>query len=114
MADNNAPAAPVVDQVALSALDARQRVVHLPQEVTNLLHFQSHVRLQGLVAPPPPGTGPLNDETREKLAAAIRKEQKVLQAIRLLIEWAEDANRDALDILEETTDHGWNNQNWQA
>ena len=73
MADNNAPAAPVVDQAALSALDARQRVVHLHQEVTNLLHFQSHVRLQGLVAPSPPGTGPLNDETREKLAAAIRK-----------------------------------------
>ena len=112
MADNNA--APVIDQVALSALDARQRVVHLHQEATNLLHFQSHVRLQGLVAPPPPGTGPLNDETREKLAAAIRKEQKVLHAIRLLIEWAEDSNRDVLDILEETTDNGWNNQNWQA
>ena len=114
MADNNVPAAPVFDQVAFSALDARQRVVHLHQEVTNLLHFQSHVRLQGLVAPPPPGTGPLNDETREKLAAAIRKEQKILQAIRLLIERAEDANRDVLDILEETTDNGWNNQPWQG
>ena len=112
MADNNA--APVIDQVALSSLDARQCVVHLHQEVTNLLHFQSHVRLQGLFVPPPPGTGPLNDETREKLAAAIWKEQKVLHAIRLLIEWAEDCNRDVLDILEETTDNGWNNQNWQA
>ena len=112
MADNNA--APVIDQVALSALDARQRVVHLHQEVTNLLHFQSHVRLQGLIAPPPPGTRPLNDETREKLAAAIWKEQKILQTIRLLIKQAEDANHDALDILEETTDNGWNNQPWQG
>ena len=100
MADNNAPAAPVIDQAALSSLDAGQRVVHLHQEVTNLLHFQSHVRLQGLIAPPPPGTGPLNDETCEKLAAAIRKEQKVLHAIRLLIERAENCNRDILDILE--------------
>ena len=112
MADNNA--APVIDQIALSSLDARQRVVHLHQEVTNLLHFQSHVRLQGLIIPPPPGTGPLNDETREKLAAAIRKEQKVLHAIRRLIERVEDNNRDVLDILEEATDNGWNNQNWQA
>ena len=112
MADNNA--APVIDQVALSSLDARQRVVHLHQEVTNLLHFQSHVRLQGLIAPPPPGTRPLNDETREKLAAAIWKEQKILQTIRLLIKQAEDANHDALDILEETTDNGWNNQPWQG
>ena len=112
MADNNA--APVIDQVALSALDARQRVVHLHQEVIALLHFQSHVRLQGLIAPLPPGTGPLNDETRERLAAAIQKEQKVLQAIRLLIERAEDCNRDVLDILEETTNNGWNNQQWQG
>ena len=111
MADNNA--APVIDQVALSALDARQHVVHLHQEVTNLLHFQSHVRLQGLVAPPPPGTGPLNDETHEKLAAAIRKEQKVLHTIPQIIERAEENNRDALNILEET-DNGWNNQHWQA
>ena len=112
MADNNA--APVIDQVALSALDARQRVVHLHQEAIALLHFQSHVRLQGLIAPPPPGTGPLNGETCERLAATIRKEQKVLQAIRLLIERAEDCNRDILDILEETTNNGWNNQGWQA
>src|ERR1700684_548975 len=112
MADNNA--APVIDQVALSALDARQRVFHIHQEVTDLLHFQSHIRLQGLIAPLPPTTGPLNDETREKLAAAIRKEQKVLHAIRLLIERAEECNRDVLDILEDTTDNGWNNQAWQA
>ena len=60
---------------------------------------------------------PLKTITRaqsEKLAAAIRKEQKVLHAIRLLIERAEDNNRDVLDILEETTDNGWNNQAWQG
>ena len=112
MADNNAAPAPVVDQLALSTLDARPRVVHVHQEVTDLLHFQSHVRLPGLILPPPPGTGPLNDETREKLAAAIRKEQKVLATIRQLLQRAEENNRDALDILEEN-DNGWNNQ-WQA
>ena len=112
MADNNA--APAVDQLALSSLDTQQRVVHIHQEVTDLLHFQSQVRLQGLISPTPPATGPLDDETCEKLAAAIWKEQKVLHAICLLIERAEDCNRDVLDILEETTDNGWNNQAWQA
>ena len=113
MADNNAAPAPIADQLALSALDARQRIVHIHQEATDLLHFQSHVRLPGLILPPPPGTGPLNDETRERLAATIRKEQKVLHTIPQIIERAEENNRDALDILEET-DNGWNNQHWQV
>ena len=112
MVDNNA--APVVDQLALSALDAHNRVTRLHQEVTDLLHFQSHVRLQGLIPPPPPATGPLNDETQQQLAAHIRKEQKLLRQLHLLIERAEDCNSMVLDLLEETTDNGWNNQAWQA
>ena len=115
MADNNA--ALTVDQLALSALDACERVARLHQEATNLLHFQSHVQLQGLIPPPPPATGPLNDETWQQLAVHIRREQKVLRQIRLLLKWAEDLNHNVLKLLEETTettDNGWNNQAWQA
>ena len=47
-------------------------------------------------------------------ATHIRKEQKILHAMHLLIERAKDCNRDVLKLLEETTDNGWNNQAWQA
>ena len=112
MADNNA--APAVDQLALSLLDAQDHITQLHQEATDLLHFQSHVQLQGLIPPPPPATGPLNDKTRQQLATHIRKEQKILRQIHLLIEQAEDCNGDVLELLEETTGNGWNSQAWQA
>ena len=112
MADNNA--APTIDQLALSSLNTRDCITHLHQEATDLLHFQSHIQLQGLILLPPPATGPLNNETHQQLAAHIRKEQKALRQICLLIERAEDLNCNVLELLKETTDNGWNNQAWQV
>ena len=68
-------------------LHARRSRTH---QVTDLLHFQSHVPLQGLILLPLPATGPLNNESWQQLAAHIRKEQKLLRQLRLLIEQAED------------------------
>ena len=92
------------------AFDGRRRIQTIHQEISDFLHYQSHVWLYTSAALPSEIPGP-DDDARRKILALIRAEQRHLSTLCWLIDTAEANNKDLIEAYEKPTrvqtNNGW-------
>ena len=96
------------------AFNGRDRLVALHQEITNFLHYQSHVRFAATKSLPP-HTSAANEWERETIIEFLKEERARIWTLKRLLEMADD-NAAALHSLYEDSpvdpDINWGELNW--
>ena len=96
------------------AFNGRDRLVTLHQEITNFLHYQSHVRFTATQSLPP-HTSAANERERETIIEFLKEERARIRTLKRLLEMADD-NATTLHSLYEDSpidpDINWGELNW--
>ena len=93
-APTNAPVAnPAFD---VPAFDARARYQEIHVEITDFLHYQSHVRLFAASSLPAEVPEPRNED-RNRIVDLLREENKRIKTLKWLLDIWEQNNTDILD-----------------
>ena len=96
------------------AFNGRDRLVALHQEITDFLHYQSHVRFAATKSLPP-HTSATNEREREMIIEFLKEERARIWTLKRLLEMADD-NTAALHSLYEDSpvdpDINWGELNW--
>jgi hypothetical protein len=89
-----------------TALDGRARVARLHQELTDFLHFQSHIRLYA-VSQLPPFVSPPDTAAKRIILERLKEEQRRLGILKWLIDTIEANNKDVIETLEAASSTAW-------
>ena len=96
------------------AFNGRDRLVALHQEVTDFLHYQSHVQFAATKSLPP-HTSAANEWERETIIEFLKEERACIWTLKRLLEMADD-NAAALHALYEDSpidpDINWGELHW--
>ena len=96
------------------AFNGRDRLIALHQEITDFLHYQSHVRFAATRSLPP-HTSATNERERETIIEFLKEERARIRMLKRLLEMADD-NTAALHSLYEDSpidpDINWGELNW--
>ena len=96
------------------AFNGRDRLVALHKEITDFLHYQSHVRFTATESLPP-HTSSANERERETIIEFLKEERARIRTLKRLLEMADD-NAAALHSLYEDLpvdpDVNWGELNW--
>ena len=96
------------------SFNGSDHLVALHQEITNFLHYQSHVRF-AVTKSLPPHTASANERERETIIEFLKEERTCIQTLKPLLEMADD-NTAALHSLFEDSpvdpDINWGELNW--
>jgi hypothetical protein len=71
------------------AFNGRECLIRIHQEITDLLHYQSHVRLAA-TSHLPPGTRAANQQEREAIIKFLKEERSHIRTLRALLNMAEN------------------------
>ena len=96
------------------SFNGRDRLVALHKEITDFLHYQSHVRFAATESLPP-HTSTANERERETIIEFLKEERARIRTLKRLLEMADD-NATALHSLFEDSpvdpDINWGELNW--
>ena len=96
------------------SFNGRDRLVALHKEITDFLHYQSHVRFAATESLPP-HTSAANERERETIIVFLKEERARIRTLKRLLEMADD-NTAALHSLFEDSpinpDINWGELNW--
>ena len=96
------------------AFNGRDRLVALHQEITDFLHYQSHVWFAATKSLPP-HTSAANERERETIIEFLKEERACIRTLKHLLEMADD-NTAALHSLYEDSpvdpDINWGELHW--
>ena len=96
------------------AFNGRDCLVALHQEITDFLHYQSHVRFAATKSLPP-HTSAANERERETIIEFLKEERARIRTLKCLLEMADD-NAAVLHSLYEDSpvdpDINWGELNW--
>jgi hypothetical protein len=99
---------------SVPAFNGRERLVRIHQEITDLLHYQSHVCLAA-ASHLPPSTRTTNQQEREAIIEFLKEEQSCIRTLRALLDMAENNNVELQGLYEDspvTTDTDWGTFAW--
>jgi hypothetical protein len=99
---------------SVPAFNGREHLVHIHQEITDLLHYQSHVRLTA-TSHLPPGTRTANQQEREAIIEFLKEERARIWTLRALLDMAENNNVKLQGLYEDspvTADADWGTFTW--
>ena len=96
------------------SFNGRDRLIALHKEITDFLHYQSHVRFAATESLPP-HTSTANERERETIIEFLKEERARIRTLKRLLEMADD-NATALHSLFEDSpvdpDINWGELNW--
>ena len=96
------------------AFNGRDRLVTLHQEITDFLHYQSHVRYAA-TASLLPHTTTANQRERETIIEFLKEERACIKMLRRLLEMADDNAAELHYFFEDSPvdpDINWGELNW--
>jgi hypothetical protein len=99
---------------SVPAFNGRERLVCIHQEITDLLHYQSHIRLAA-ASHLPPGTRTANQQEREAIIEFLKEERAYIRTLRALLDMAENNNVELQGLYEDslvTADTDWGTFAW--
>jgi hypothetical protein len=83
------------------AFNGHERLICIHQEITDLLHYQSHVRL-ATASHLPPGTRTANQQEREVIIEFLKEERACIWTLRALLDMAENNNVKLQGLYEDS------------
>jgi hypothetical protein len=99
---------------SVPSFNARDRLLRIHQEVTDFLHYQSHIRFAATTSIPP-GTRPAVEQEREAILEFLREERRQIRLLKSLLDTV-DANDQELILRYEdspvTRDEDWGAFAW--
>jgi hypothetical protein len=96
---------------SIPAFNGHERLIRIHQEITDLLHYQSHVRLAA-ASHLPPGTRSANQQEREAIIEFLKEERS---RIRTLLDMAKNNDVELQGLYEDspvTANTGWGTFAW--
>jgi hypothetical protein len=99
---------------SVPAFNGRDRLVCIHQEITDLLHYQLHVRLTA-ASHLPPGTRSANQQEREAIIEFLKEERARIRTLRALLDMAENNDVELQSLYEDssiTADADWGTFAW--
>jgi hypothetical protein len=99
---------------SILAFNGRERLVRIHQEITDLLHYQSHVRL-ATASHLPPGTHTANQQEREAIIEFLKEECARIRTLLALLDMAKNNDVELLGLYEDspvTADTDWGTFTW--
>ena len=95
---------------SIGAFDGRERLARIHQEISDFLHYQSHVRLFAATSLPPTVPHP-DDESKERIIKLLKEENRRLKVLHKLLNSLEANNEELVQTYTDTpTD--WNAGGW--
>ena len=99
---------------SVPAFNGRDRLIALHQEITDFLHYQSHVQF-AMTKSLPPHTSATNERERETIIEFLKEERACIRTLKHLLEMADD-NATVLHSLYEDSpvdpDINWGELAW--
>jgi hypothetical protein len=99
---------------SVPAFNGRERLVCIHQEITDLLHYQLHVRLAA-ASHLLPGTHTANQQEREAIIEFLKEERARIWTLRALLDMAENNDVELQGLYEDspvTADTDWGTFAW--
>jgi hypothetical protein len=99
---------------SIPAFNGHERLVRIHQEIMDLLHYQSHIRLAA-ASHLPPGTGTTNQQEREAIIEFLKEERARIWTLHALLDMAENNNVELQSLYEDspvTADADWGTFAW--
>ena len=96
------------------AFNARDRLVALHQEITDFLHYQSHI-WYAATRSLPPHTTTANERERDMSIEFLKKERARIRTLKWLLEMADDNAAELHRLFEDSPvnpDINWGELNW--
>ena len=97
------------------SFNGRDRLVHLHQEITDFLHYQSHVRYAA-TASLPPHTTTANQRERETIIEFLKEERARIRTLKRLLDAADDNAAELQTFFEDSpvdSDVNWGELAWR-
>jgi hypothetical protein len=97
------------------AFNGRERLVRIHQEITDLLHYQLHVRLAAAASHLPPSTHTANQQEREAIIEFLKEERACIRTLRALLDMAENNEVELQGLYKDspvTADADWGTFAW--
>jgi hypothetical protein len=99
---------------SIPAFNGRERLICIHQEITDLLHYQSHVRLTA-TSHLPPGTRTANQQEWEAIIEFLKEECARIRTLRALLDMAENNDVELQGLYKDspvTTNADWGMFAW--
>jgi hypothetical protein len=99
---------------SVPAFNGRDCLVRIHQEITDLLHYQSHVCL-ATTSHLPPGTRSANQQEREAIIEFLKEERARIRTLRTLLDMAENNDVELQGLYKDspvTADADWGTFAW--
>jgi hypothetical protein len=99
---------------SIPAFNVREHLVRIHQEITDLLHYQSHVRLTA-TSHLPPGTHTTNQQEREVIIEFLKEERARIRTLWALLDMAKNNDMELQGLYEDspvTADADWGTFAW--
>jgi hypothetical protein len=96
------------------AFNGHERLVRIHQEITDLLHYQSHIHLAA-TSHLLPGTRTTNQQEREAIIEFLKEEHAHIRTLWALLDTAENNDVELQGLYEDspvTTDTDWGTFTW--
>ena len=96
------------------AFNGRDRLVALHQEITDFLHYQSHVRFTATKSLPP-HTAAANERERETIIEFLKEERACIWTLKCLLDMEDDNAATLHSLFEDSPvdpDINWGELNW--
>jgi hypothetical protein len=99
---------------SIPAFNGRERLVCIHQEITDLLHYQLHVRLAA-ASSLPPGTRTANQQEWEVIIEFLKEEHSHIRTLQALLDMAENNDVELQGLYEDspvTANADWGTFAW--
>jgi hypothetical protein len=99
---------------SVPAFNGRERLVRIHQEITDLLHYQSHVCLTA-ASHLPPSTRSANQQEQEVIIEFLKEEHSHIGTLQALLDIAENNDVELQGLYEDSlvaTDADWGTFAW--
>ena len=96
------------------SFNGRDRLIRLHQEITDFLHYQSHVRY-ATTRSLPPHTTAANERERDTIIEFLKEERARIRTLKWLLEMADDNAAELHRLFEDSPvnpDINWGELNW--
>jgi hypothetical protein len=99
---------------SVPSFNTQDHLLRIHQEISDFLHYQSHIRFAATTSIPP-GTRPVNEQEREAILEFLREERRQIRLFKSLLDTV-DANDQELILRYEdspvTRDKDWGAFAW--
>jgi hypothetical protein len=99
---------------SVPSFNAWDRLLHIHQEVTDFLHYQSHIRFAATTSIPP-GTRPAVEQEREAILEFLREERRQIRLLKSLLDMVDSNDHELILRYEDspvTRDEDWGAFAW--